>query len=113
MALAKPVDARTDIYALGCVGFWLLTGQLVFPGDTPLSIVTQHVSQPPPRVSSCTELPVPRELEDLLDACLAKDPQRRPQSAGELAQRLNQVPVTQPWTQQHAADWWDSLRPTG
>jgi serine/threonine-protein kinase len=102
-----PVDGRSDIYALGCVGYWLLTGQLVFDGNSPMSILIQHVKETPPTVSSRTEIEVPPRLEEIVLACLAKDPHDRPSSAVELGDMLAAVATTLPaWTQQRAEQWW-------
>jgi len=78
------LDGRTDLYSLGCVAYYLLTGELVFAGETALQTALLHVSQPPVPPSQRTGNPVPAELERLVLACLAKDPADRPQSASEL-----------------------------
>ncbi len=102
-----PVDGRADIYALGCVAYWLLTGQLVFAGNTPMSILIQHVKEKPPTVSSRTEIEVPPRLEEIVLACLEKDPDDRPGSAEELGEMLSELAATLPaWTQQRAEQWW-------
>ena len=99
------VDARADIYALGCVGYWLLTGQPVFAADTPVATLLKHVQEEPIPPSRRTELEIPGDLDEVILACLAKDPARRPQTAEELDARLATCSVP-PWTQNHAADWW-------
>ena len=68
------VDRRADVYALGCVAYYLLTGQLVFEGDTPMKVMLQHVQEEPVPPSQRTELPIPKEIDDLVLACLRKDP---------------------------------------
>ena len=75
------LDGRADIYSTGCVAYWLLTGQLVFSGDTPMALVVHHAHTPPAPPSTRTELPIPPALDALVLACLAKDPAERPQSA--------------------------------
>lgn len=105
------VDARTDIYALGCVAYWLVTGRLVFQGRAPLEIMAHHLQSPPVPPSQCTELPLPREFEELILACLKKDPRRRPQSAEHLDAALAACESDDPWTPQRAAAWWDLHRP--
>ena len=75
------VDRRADVYALGCVAYFLLTGQLVFEADTPMKMLMQHVHAQPMPPSQRTELPIPRELDELVLACLQKDPDKRPQDA--------------------------------
>ena len=88
-----PVDNRADIYGTGCLTYWLLTGQLVFTGDTPMQLLIQHAQAMPEPPSARTELPIPKELDAIVLACLAKDPSDRPQTARELARRLEAVPV--------------------
>jgi serine/threonine-protein kinase len=112
MALGKSgVDARSDIYALGCVAYWLLTGQLVFQGETPMEIVVNHVKTDPIPPSQRSELPIPDCLEKTVMACLAKDPGDRPQSVLELSRMLDESELETPWTQAQAHGWWDSHLP--
>ena len=107
-----PVDGRADLYALGCVGYWLLSGQLVFDGKSPLAILVQHVKEEPPPLSSRTEIEVPARLEEILRACLAKDPDDRPRSAQELGDMLDQLATSLPaWTRDRAEKWWRTNLP--
>jgi serine/threonine-protein kinase len=78
------LDGRTDLYSVGCVAYYLLTGELVFAGETAVQTALLHVSQPPVPPSQRTGNPIPAELERLVLACLAKEPDDRPQSASEL-----------------------------
>jgi serine/threonine protein kinase len=105
------VDARSDLYAVGCVAYWLLTGTLVFKGQSPMETIVMHVNREPDPPSRRTELPIPAELEAIVLSCLAKDPGARPQSADELAARLSAVPVEREWTTARAREWWDQNRP--
>ncbi len=105
------VDGRTDIYALGCVGYWLLTGTLVFKGTTPMETIMLHVNREPEPPSRRTTRPIPAELEAIVLACLAKDPADRPQTADELARRLAAVRMVADWTPLRAREWWDETRP--
>src|SRR4029078_2572084 len=84
----RDLAGRSDIYAIGCVAFWLRTGQLVFTGETVMAVLMQHAQTKPDPPSTRTELPIPAALDELVLSCLAKDPARRPQTARELSQRL-------------------------
>jgi hypothetical protein len=100
------IDGRADIYALGCVAYWLLTGQDVFEGQLDVQLLFAHVHVEPERPSSRASQPIPAALEDIVMACLAKDPAARPQTARELAARLAAVPLQAPWTPARATQWW-------
>jgi serine/threonine-protein kinase len=100
------IDWRVDIYALGCVGYWLLSGQAVFDGATPMQIVMAHVQTAPVPLSQRASQKVPRELEQLVMACLRKDPNDRPQTMQELASSLKAIALEHPWTQERARRWW-------
>jgi serine/threonine-protein kinase len=106
--LESEVDGRADIYATGCLAYWLLTGQYVFTARTPVGLLLQHAQTPPPPPSTRTDLRIPRALDDLVLSCLAKDPADRPQSARELSLRLADVEGAGAWTQDRARDWWTS-----
>ncbi len=108
MGLGNPdLDWRADIYALGAVGFWLITGQTIFPKDrAPMQIIMDHVQKQPPSPSSRAAQPIPKELDEILLACLQKDPTNRPQTMQELAEMLRQVPLATPWTDERARRWW-------
>jgi eukaryotic-like serine/threonine-protein kinase len=105
------VDGRADIYATGCVAFWLLTGQEVFMADTPIAHVLHHAQTPATPPSARTEVPIPSALDDLVLSCLAKDPAARPQTARELSRRLASVEGANDWTNERARDWWASHQP--
>ncbi len=100
------IDSRADIYSIGCVVYWLLTGELVFTADTAIGVMLHHAQTPPTPASARTELPVPSQFDELILSCLAKDPAKRPQSAKELARRLTAIPEIQAWTEERAHDWW-------
>jgi serine/threonine-protein kinase len=110
-AMGDPVDGRTDIYSLGCVAYWLLTGRTVFEAATPMQMLIHHVNDEPAPPSTCTELPVPPTLDQLVVECLRKDRTRRPHSADDLAERLRSITVERPWTQTRAKVWWEQHRP--
>jgi eukaryotic-like serine/threonine-protein kinase len=102
------VDARSDIYAVGCVAYWLVTGTLVFEGATVLETIVMHVHAQPDLPSRRTQQSIPPELETLILTCLAKDPQARPQTADALADRLAAVPLDRLWSRDRARDWWST-----
>ena len=106
LALGKAVDSRADLYAVGCVGYWLLTGELVFVRDAPLQTVLAHVNEEAPLPSTRTELQIPKPLEDVIMACLAKEPEDRPQSAQELIESLEALEPERPWTDARRRQWW-------
>jgi serine/threonine-protein kinase len=105
-AMETEVDGRADIYAVGCLAYWFLTGHLVFTAESPIGLILKHAQTPPPRPSSRTELAIPAALDELVLACLAKDPADRPQTARELSRRLGEVDGAGTWTQDRARDWW-------
>jgi serine/threonine-protein kinase len=105
------LDGRVDLYATGCVAYWLVTGKLVFEGRTPLELISHHVHTSPVPPSARTELPIPPALDRLILACLAKDPAARPQTARELATRLAEVDGGAAWSETRAREWWDRHQP--
>jgi eukaryotic-like serine/threonine-protein kinase len=108
---AAETDHRVDLYALGCVAYWLLTGKLIFEGKTAVEVMYHHAHTPPPRPSTRSELPLPAQLEDLVMECLEKDPARRPASAEMVSSRLVAVSLDSPWTAERAERWWAMHRP--
>jgi serine/threonine-protein kinase len=110
MALGDDVDGRADLYALGCVAYYLLTGEQMFTGDTVLEVVTQHLQAVPMPPSTRTELPIPAALEHLVLACLAKRPEERPQNARALAQALDAI-GGMTWSEEEAGRWWSQHHP--
>lgn len=85
--LAQQVDARSDLYAVGCLLTELLTGAVPFSGSTPLNVMYWHVHQPPPKPSERNR-EVPPELDAIVLKALAKDPGERPQDAAALRDSL-------------------------
>jgi hypothetical protein len=100
------VDARADLYALGCVAYWLLTGKLVFEGATPMEILIEHVKTRPTPPSQKASQAIPARLEEIILACLQKDPENRPQSARDLEKLFASIPLSSAWTDEHAERWW-------
>jgi serine/threonine-protein kinase len=106
MALGRAVDGRTDLYALGAVGYTLLTGLPVFDRKTALETIHDHASTPPVPPSRRVATPVDPELESALLDCLAKEPDERPESARALDARLERIVLAEPWTRELAERWW-------
>jgi len=107
----SPLDGRADIYATGCVAYWLLTGELVFTADTAFGLVMHHAHTAPTPPSARTELSIPAALDQLVLWCLEKDPRDRPQTAKELSRRLAAVDGANAWTEERARDWWARYQP--
>ena len=105
MALGETFDGRADIYAVGCVAYYLLTGRLVFEAANALQMVAKHMNEVPIPPSKRTELHVPARLEELVLACLSKRPEHRPASAATLGQALAAI-EGEPWGEEQAARWW-------
>jgi eukaryotic-like serine/threonine-protein kinase len=103
-------DGRADLYSLGCVGYYLLTGSLVFPGRTPLQMILMHAQAEPERPSARVGRTLPAGLERLVMACLAKDPCQRPGSAEQLADELRRCGA-EDWSQADAHEWWGQYLP--
>jgi serine/threonine protein kinase len=99
------VGPAVDIYALGAVGYYLLTGQRVFEGKTPIDVCTQHATKTP---TPPTErgAKISRELEAIILRCLAKLPSARFSSASELADALQSLPRAEGWSRDDARAWW-------
>jgi tRNA A-37 threonylcarbamoyl transferase component Bud32 len=103
-------DQRADIYALGCVAYYIVTGQAPFPAGNSFKIIQDHASSdvtPPSRI----EPSVPADLEEVVLRCLAKDPQDRCQDARMLEQALSECECAGAWTDERASDWWVQHEP--
>jgi serine/threonine-protein kinase len=103
------VGPAVDLYALGAVGYFLLTGQLVFTGKTNGEIALKHVTDKPRPVSEVAKSKIPPVLEDVIMKCLAKSPGDRYPSAAALAEALEHVP-TGDWDRECARTWWETHR---
>ncbi|MCX6614249.1 MAG: serine/threonine-protein kinase [Acidobacteria bacterium] len=106
------IDGRADLYSLGCVAHYLLTGQLVFSESTPTALALAHVQKPVVPLSERTELPIPPALEMIVMQLLEKKPENRPRSAQDLQRRLRAIAHEMPaFTHDDAADWWHTNLP--
>ncbi len=109
---AAKIDGRADLYSLGCVAYFLLTGQLVFNESTPTAFALAHVQKKVVPMAERTELPVPPALEMIVTQLLEKKPEDRMRSAQELQRRLRAIAVELPaFTQEDAAAWWHTNLP--
>jgi serine/threonine protein kinase len=111
-AISDPdaVDARSDLYSLGAVGYYLLTGTPVFSGRTLVEVCSHHLHTPPDPPSARVDTPIPADLEELILACLEKDPARRPFAAAVLRDALRSLAVAPEWTDKTAREWWTHWR---
>ena len=105
------VGPGADIYALGCVAFFLLTGHLVFEADTPLKMIVRHLQDAPPTPSTQVEGNIPPALDELILACLCKKPEQRPTDSLTIARCLSKMDFAATWTDDRARHWWGAYRP--
>ena len=114
-ALGHSLDGRADVYALGCVGYWLLTGHLVFKKDTPMQTLLAHIQEAPPALEQHLKAPVPRGLRLAILDCLAKSPDHRPQTARDLWRLLveaeRELSAEETWNDERAHAWWREHQP--
>jgi serine/threonine protein kinase len=104
-------DGRADIYALGCVAFWLLTGRPPFEAGDTMSLLMQHSNTTPLPPSKLSEEAIFADMDALVLECLSKDPVLRPATADVLGQRLDMLSVASSWDQQRARAWWEQHEP--
>jgi serine/threonine-protein kinase len=113
LTMVQGADPRSDLYALGAVGYYLLTGHSVFEAATVVEIIGHHLHTEPAPPSRRTVQPIPPDLEALVLQCLRKRPEDRPQSARALREALRACALVPPWTSDDAARWWRSFRSAG
>jgi len=110
MAVGEEIDSRADIYALGCVAYYLLTGKMVFEAENPLQMVAKHLRNQPVPPSLRGGVAIPQPLEEVVLSCLAKKPGDRPASAALLSRSLESIRIAQ-WTDEQSAEWWKERHP--
>jgi serine/threonine-protein kinase len=110
MVLSDRVDGRADLYALGCVAYYLLSGKVVFEAANPVQAIAHHLKDAPVPIAERSGIAVPADLERLVLDLLAKSPEERPQSAIEVSRRLAAIAL-EPWTEEKAALWWKEHGP--
>lgn len=101
------IDGRSDLYSLGALGYYLLTGKNVFEGRTAVEVCAMHLTQAPVPPSKATGVDVPAALEALILGCLAKAPSDRPADAIVLQLELQNLRGVTPWSSHDAKEWWD------
>lgn len=104
------VDSRADLYAVGAVGYFLLTGSPVFRGESVMEICMQHVKAAPEPPSSRLGREISRGLEAIILQCLAKNREQRPASADALIDELEQCETKTSWSRADAAAWWHNTK---
>jgi serine/threonine-protein kinase len=109
-AITSPstMDGRADLYAVGAVAYFLVTGTHVFDGVTTLEVCSKHLMEAPSPPSKRLGRPLPADFEALVLACLAKDRDARPASATALRERLLRCAETTPYDVIAARTWWQS-----
>lgn len=109
-ALERPseMDARSDIYSLGVVAYFLLTGRPAFEGESTMEICKKHLCENPLPLSAAAGRTIHPDLEVLLLRCLAKDPRDRPQTVRQLMRELDDCEAAFEWTDQDAELWWST-----
>ena len=105
------VDRRADVYALGCVAFYLLTGTRVFQDGNQMQALVDHVHTEPVPPSNRLGAPLPREVDTLVLDCLRKDPSARPHDAGEVLDRITADNLADRWSNSQARAWWQARLP--
>jgi eukaryotic-like serine/threonine-protein kinase len=106
-------DARSDLYALAAVGYFLVTGQPVFEARTIAEAFAHHIHTAPTPPSERLGAPLPADLEALIVRCLSKDVEDRPAGARIMERELKKCAVTSPWTHEQATEWWRRFRESG
>ena len=106
VAQGQEIDGRSDLYGLGCVAYWLVTGRQVFEGSGFLEVISKHLRAEPDPPSRHSPRAMPPELDALILRCLEKAPDRRPPNAREVARLLRSVPLQDAWSAEGAEEWW-------
>ncbi|KAB2839329.1 MAG: serine/threonine protein kinase [Burkholderiales bacterium] len=106
----KVIDPRTDLYGIGCIGYFLLTGRRPFEATLDADLAQQVLHVPAPRAAPNSIFSVPTRLDDLIDRALAKDMALRPESAAAFAAELEGIAKAAPWHREPARLWWMSVQ---
>ena len=108
---AGSFDGRADIYALGCVAFWMLTGRVPFEARDAISLLRHHSTTAPVPPSTMSEQAIPSDVDALVLECLSKEPSLRPPNVDVLRDRLSRLSIAQHWDQRSARAWWELHQP--
>ena len=106
---ASAADARSDLYSVGAVGYYLLTGRALFESDSAADVCVKQLNDTPARPEQVVGEELPDDLQNVLMSCLRKSPEDRPQSAVELAEALGQCVGTGDWSQADQTRWWEDF----
>jgi eukaryotic-like serine/threonine-protein kinase len=109
--MGSAIDSRSDLYSTGALGYFLLTGEPVFTGESMVEVCAHHLHSPVSPPSERLGRPMPPALESLILACLEKDPARRPRDAPALRALLDACHDIHPWTVDDARRWWAEREP--
>ncbi len=109
-ATGEQADERSDLYSLGCVAFYMLTGEPIFIGE-PMAVMLKHIRTAPRAPSAAAKQPIPEDLDRIVLACLQKTPEKRPGSALELWRLLGDSSAAGRWAPESAERWWREHAP--
>ena len=104
----QAVDGRSDLYSVGAVGYWLLTGRTLFESANVQELLDGHVKALPKSPSTWLSRPLNPDLEGIIMKCLSKSPDQRPRTAEDLDHALSQCAAAGSWTTEQAEQWWTS-----
>jgi len=107
----EPADHRSDLYNIGGVAYWILTGQPPFPSANPVELIVDHVKKVPKPPSEISEIAIPRALDALVMRLLEKKPDDRFGAASEVDAALREIAFDDPWTEERAREWWELHAP--
>ncbi len=107
----QKTDARSDLYNVGGVAYWMLTGRPLFAGATSIDLIIDHVKTVPEPPSRVTDRPLPEALDAIVMKLLEKNPDERFQTAAELLAALREVRLERAWDQARAREWWERHAP--
>ena len=102
------VDVRADVYAVGGVLFFLISGRRMFEVEDTVALTSRVINEVPQRLSEAAEQPIPPELDDLVAACLEKERDKRPSSILEVKEVLDRIAESERWNQSDARAAWEA-----